>query len=209
MKCEKKLLLFSIFGSVIDISVSNFLVLIWSWIYFSCCALIRVKIHSVSDQYSFSQRNKFKLVSHSHISGTNYSLLYNELGTDFFRVKMSWKCCRWRDWHVRKLRRTESGLQHGFCFDFMLHVSLINVLLIMMQMEIFIMAQNGNKIHLEVKSSDTILSVKERIVDKQDFQVHQQNLLFGGRSLQDSMTLADYNIEDESTLDVFLRLMGD
>jgi ubiquitin-large subunit ribosomal protein L40e len=79
----------------------------------------------------------------------------------------------------------------------------------MVQMKIFIMAQDGNKILLEVKSSDTILSVKERIVDKQDFQVHQQNLLFGGRSLQDSMTLADYNIEDESTLDVLLRLMGD
>ena len=76
-------------------------------------------------------------------------------------------------------------------------------------MKIFIMAQDGNKILLEVKSSDTILSLKERIVDKQDLQVHQQNLLFGGRSLQDSMTLADHNIEDESTIDVLVRLMGD
>jgi len=79
----------------------------------------------------------------------------------------------------------------------------------MVQMKIFIMAQDGNKILLEVKSSDTILSLKERIVDKQDLQVHQQNLLFGGRSLQDSMTLADHNIEDESTIDVLVRLMGD
>jgi len=85
----------------------------------------------------------------------------------------------------------------------------INVLAIMVQMKIFVMAQDGNKILLEVKSSDTILSVKERIVDKQDLQVHQQNLLFGGRSLHDSTTLADHNIEDESVVDVLVRLTGD
>jgi hypothetical protein len=39
--------------------------------------------------------------------------------------------------------------------------------------------------------------------------MHQQDLLFSGRRLVDDLTLADYNIQEKSTLNLMLRLIGD
>jgi ubiquitin C len=66
---------------------------------------------------------------------------------------------------------------------------------------------DGKMIPLRVKNSDTIVNEKEKILEQDGMPVHQQNLLFSGLSLADNPTLADYNIQEKSTLDLMLRLI--
>nr|GFC14759.1 hypothetical protein [Tanacetum cinerariifolium] len=67
----------------------------------------------------------------------------------------------------------------------------------------------GETFSLQVKGSDTIISVKFKITDKiHSLPPDEQALIFNDMVLEDVITLADYRVKKNSTLTLMRKSCG-
>lgn len=72
-------------------------------------------------------------------------------------------------------------------------------------MQITVNSYIGTNFQLDVEPSDTIQNLKGKIQKEKGFPVAQQRLVFDGKELEDSRTLADYKIQKEGIILLILK----
>ena len=82
------------------------------------------------------------------------------------------------------------------CMVFMIVPITANAMQIFVELDI----TGAATLTLEVESGDMVVNVKNKIYEQTGYPVTQQILMFGDKLLEDDRTLADYNIQKESTL---------
>lgn len=75
-------------------------------------------------------------------------------------------------------------------------------------MQLFVKTLTGKTVSIEIEEGESIEDVKAKIAEKEGIPPEQQRIIFGGQQLQDGKTIDDYNIGDDATLHLVLRLRG-
>jgi hypothetical protein len=73
-------------------------------------------------------------------------------------------------------------------------------------MQLFVKTLTGKTNTYDVEASTSIEAIKQMIADKEGVPIDQQRLVWSGKELQDGRTVGDYDIQNESTVHLVLRL---
>jgi ubiquitin C len=74
------------------------------------------------------------------------------------------------------------------------------------EMTISVRTLNGEHFTLNVSRTERIEDVKTMIQEQQNHPFDQQELVFGGRKLENGRTLQDYSVPHEATIHLILRI---
>ena len=86
--------------------------------------------------------------------------------------------------------------------------SLMKALRLRGGMQVFVKTLTGKTISVDVEPDESVESLKAKISEKEGVPVDQQRIIFGGKQLDALKSLSDYDIDDDSTLHLVLRLRG-
>ena len=73
-------------------------------------------------------------------------------------------------------------------------------------MQVFVNTLTGKTLDIPCSGDDTIATLKKSIQSKEGISPAQQKLIFGGKELEDGKTLKDYDIKEQSTIQLVLKL---
>ncbi|XP_078410464.1 polyubiquitin-B-like isoform X2 [Cetorhinus maximus] len=76
------------------------------------------------------------------------------------------------------------------------------------RMQIFLKNDKGKTSTYDVLPSESVRDFRARVQRQEGVPANQQRLVCEGKQLEDGLTLADYNIQSESTIFLMLRLRG-
>jgi hypothetical protein len=76
------------------------------------------------------------------------------------------------------------------------------------RIQVFVKTLTGLTLAFDVAPSDTLQSLKQKIMDRQGVPVSQQRLVFGAKQLADTRTMRDYGITDSSIIHLIMRMLG-
>ena len=74
--------------------------------------------------------------------------------------------------------------------------------------QVFIQNLKGKTLIIVVRKEDSVQDLKEKIRDKEAVPPDDQQIIYGGKQLQDNKTLSDYDISKDATLHLVIRLRG-
>ncbi len=77
-----------------------------------------------------------------------------------------------------------------------------------MSFQIFVKSINGKSRTIDVNSTDTIASLKQKLQEKEGIAVDEQRLIYSGKSLENEKTLESYNVGADATLHLVLKVRG-
>lgn len=75
-------------------------------------------------------------------------------------------------------------------------------------MQLFVKTLTGKTSTITVEAQDSIQSIKEKLRAKEGIPESDQRLVFAGKHLEDDRVISDYNIREDSTIYLLLRLRG-
>lgn len=79
---------------------------------------------------------------------------------------------------------------------------------IILIMQIFIKTLTGRTITLDVESSDSIEIIKSKIEKKESIPYDQQRIIFGGKELENHITINHCSYQKSSTFHLVIRHRG-